>query len=251
MTGSPVRLPESVMLFSARNATTWRAADVVEEYTRADDLQVPEKAILELLGDRLAQMRMLDLGVGGGRTTLHFRGRVREYVGLDYSAEMIAACKRRFAAEHANGASASFLVGDARAMDEIPSSSFDFILFSFNGIDYVSASERNRVFSEVNRVGSDGGLFFFSTHNLQCLHTFGDKFRRSEYVVINDGVHGGRFYTYYVRPAAQVKYLRRYFGGITVYSLKTGLPLPAGTALQDVDEPWLYYLCTIQKPIST
>jgi SAM-dependent methyltransferase len=73
---------------------------------------------------------------------------------------------------------------------------FDFILFSFNGIDYVPACDRNAVFRELRRVGSKGGLFFFSTHNLQCLRTFGDKFKSRPDVVINDGVHVGRLHTY-------------------------------------------------------
>lgn len=229
------------------NQATWKAPDVVDEYARACDLQPPEGAVLELLRDRLPDMSMLDLGVGGGRTTLHFADRVKEYVGLDYSEEMIAACRRRFAISEVKPAALSFIVGDARALARFPASYFDFILFSFNGIDYVSARQRPAVFREVRRVGRNQGLFFFSTHNLQALHTFGDKFKLHDRVIINDGVHGGRLRTYYVRPAVQLKELRRYFSDVVVYTLASGAPLPRAAALDTITDPWVYYLCTIHK----
>jgi len=235
------------MNLSALNAITWRARDIVDEYARASDLQAPERAILGLLEDRLRRMRMLDLGVGGGRTTLHFAPRVSEYVGMDYSEEMIAACKKRFSVNEKKAAPLSFVVGDARAIDGFPASYFDFILFSFNGIDSISPRARARVFKEVLRVGSNGGLFFFSTHNLQTLHTFGDKFKSFSYVVINDGVHEERLHTYYIRPAFQVMRLRRYFADVIVYSLATGGPLPRNAPLDQIEDPWLYYLCAIEK----
>ena len=234
---------ESEMIMS--NQTTWKAPDIVDEYARAADLQPPERAVLELLSDRLPDMRMLDLGVGGGRTTLHFAGRVKQYVGMDYSEEMIAACRRRFAIFEAKPV--CFIVGDARAMDQFPAGSFDFILFSFNGIDYVSARDRMAIFREIRRVGKKSGVFFFSTHNLQALHTFGDKFKLRASAIINDGVHGGRLRTYYIRPAAQVTELQHYFWDVVVYSLNTGAPLPYTASLDDLAAPWLYYLCTIPK----
>jgi ubiquinone/menaquinone biosynthesis C-methylase UbiE len=102
------------------NQSTWEARDIVDEYARASELQLPEKALLEFLKDRLPQMRMLDLGVGGRCTTLHFALRVREYVGLDYSAEMIGACQKRFSVNDANATPLSFVIGNARAMAQFP-----------------------------------------------------------------------------------------------------------------------------------
>jgi hypothetical protein len=90
-------------------------------------------------------------------------------------------------------------------------------------------------------------LFFFSTHNLQALHTFGDKFKLRDRVIINDGVHGGRLRTHYIRPAAQVTELHHYFSDVVVYSLDTGAPLPRTASLDDLADPWLYYLCAIHK----
>ena len=77
-------------------------------------------------------MKMLDIGVGGGRTTLHFAPLVKEYVGIDYSQNMIKACQERFA-------QVSFQTADARSMGIFKDSTFDFILFSYNGIDYIKS----------------------------------------------------------------------------------------------------------------
>jgi len=49
-------------------------------YARYSNLQPPEETILHLMLPSLPTARMLDLGVGGGRTTVHFANRVREYV---------------------------------------------------------------------------------------------------------------------------------------------------------------------------
>ena len=47
------------------------------------------------------------------------------------------------------------------------SASFDFVLFSYNGIDTMSHVNRLRVFDEVFRLLVSGGLFAFSSHNLE------------------------------------------------------------------------------------
>ncbi|HWO41630.1 MAG TPA: class I SAM-dependent methyltransferase [Candidatus Eisenbacteria bacterium] len=82
---------------SRRNNQVWRDPAVVAEYARAADLQPAERTVLALLEPALASMDMLDIGVGGGRTALHFAHRMRLYVGIDYSPEMIAACRARLA----------------------------------------------------------------------------------------------------------------------------------------------------------
>jgi len=57
---------------------------------------------------------------------------VGEYIGVDYSAEMIAACCQKFP-------DLVWQVADARNLEQFADNYFDFILFSFNGIDYISA----------------------------------------------------------------------------------------------------------------
>jgi ubiquinone/menaquinone biosynthesis C-methylase UbiE len=222
--------------------SVWRDPAIVEEYSHATELQAPEQAILNLLQDQLPQMKMLDLGVGGGRTTLHFAQQVKNYMGVDYSAEMIAACKARF---QPASEKISFAVCDARTLDIFPDRYFDFILFSYNGIDCVAHADRLRVLQQVHRVGRRGGFFCFSAHNLQSRQQVDLPFESGcGFAVINDGVHDGRLQLYYIRPDEQLQQLRPYFTDIRVYNL-------AGNLVQDhqlnsISDCWLYYSCTIR-----
>src|SRR4051812_33180631 len=96
------------------------------------ELFPPERTVLHLLRSSLPTMSMLDIGVGGGRTAMHFGGLAREYVGIDYSAAMVNACVARFAGTMERR---RFARCDARDMSMFASASFDLVLFSFNGID--------------------------------------------------------------------------------------------------------------------
>ena len=249
-----------------RNRAAYNAPDVVEYYGAAHALQKPEATILELLRSRLGAAHMLDLGVGGGRTTAHFAPLVSRYVGVDFAADMIEACKKRFAGEPWE-----FVVGDARALDGVAASSFDFVLFSHSGIDYVGThDDRLRVLAEVKRVSKPGAAFCFSTHNLQRvpdlfgappgvlrrLFTLPRRARlrahnpewRSygslEHTILNDGAMRFRVVTYHITPGAQVRQLGEAgFGEVRVFSVATGRELSTAEAETNT-EPWLYYLAT-------
>jgi SAM-dependent methyltransferase len=139
--------------------------DVVAEYASFDFLLEPESVILKELGSHLESARMLDLGVGGGRTTVHFAPRVKEYVGLDSSARMIRACELRF--RDRIGPKLAFVAGDVRNLSPFAAASFDFVLFAFNGIDSLCGhADRLRALREIYRVCAPGGIFFFSSDNL-------------------------------------------------------------------------------------
>jgi ubiquinone/menaquinone biosynthesis C-methylase UbiE len=257
-----------------RNEDVYRLAGVAEGYARQSDLQPPEEAILRLMLPTLPRAKMLDLGVGGGRTTLHFAKWVREYVGADYSESMITECRRRFSTypDHI-----SFAVCDARSMEMFASASFDFILFSFNGIDYVSHVDRLKILKEIRRVGKPGGWFCFSSHNLNsCAQLFklsrmvslNPRFAvrtakrlvlrflnwrvrtstvmRAPYMAITDASHDRQLRTYYVRPEEQFAQLSEDFTDVQVFSLATGAEVRGHTELRNVEDSWLYYLCRIR-----
>ena len=77
------------------NKDTFEAHDIVKNYLTQTYLHKPERTILNLFKNRLKNMRMLDVGIGGGRTTHHFARLVKEYVGIDYSEKMIDACNKK------------------------------------------------------------------------------------------------------------------------------------------------------------
>jgi len=257
-----------------RNEDVYRLPGVAVVYGRESTLFPPEETILHLMLPELRTARMLDLGVGGGRTTLHFAKCVREYVGADYSASMIRECERRFAAYPDP---LSFVVSDARSLRMFAGGSFDFILFSMNGIDSVNHSDRLTILKEIRRVGKPGGWFCFSSHNLNFgaqlfelrkAITLNPKFakrtakrlvwrfvynwrvraatlRRSQYMMISERAHSRRMFTYYIRPEEQLRQLSEDFADVRVFSFASGAEIVGHGELRNVQDMCLYYLCRI------
>jgi ubiquinone/menaquinone biosynthesis C-methylase UbiE len=256
------------------NQDVYRRAEVAGVYAREAGLFPPEETILRLMLPELRAARMLDLGVGGGRTTVHFAKCVREYVGADYSETMIQECRTRFAA---STQPLPFVVCDARSMTMFASESFDFILFSMNGIDSVNHADRLRILKEVRRVGRVGGWFCFSSHNLNFAAEFFNMrgiislnprlarrtvrrlavrfvynwrirvavLRRSQYLTINERFSSRRMPTYYVRPEEQLKQLSEDFSDVQVFSFDNGREIVDRGELQNAPDMCLYYLCRI------
>ncbi len=121
------------------NKKNYEIPEIVEYFAKEDFLQEPEKTILNMLKEELKNMKMLDIGVGGGRTTYYFAPLVKEYVGIDYSSGMIDACNNKYYNINNN---ISFIQCDVRNMNIFENDTFDFILFSFNGIDSISFDDR-------------------------------------------------------------------------------------------------------------
>ncbi|HAC64294.1 MAG TPA: class I SAM-dependent methyltransferase [Cyanothece sp. UBA12306] len=258
------------------NKKSYRDSSIVKYYLHLRQLQPAEETIIKLLQKQLPKMTMLDIGVGGGRTTKYLSGMVEKYIGIDYSPEMIAACKKRF---YSAKDTVLFEVCDARNLSKFEDNYFDFILFSFNGIDYISHDERLQVFQEIHRVCKSEGYFFFSTHNLQgiepefnwrkhlsfnlfatyvnlvmfaFLRLFNPsityhQLQNNNYAIIKDESHNFRLKTYYIRPNEQIKKLQAYFSKIKVYSWKYGYEITKQSDLMNSSEMWLYYLCSFKK----
>lgn len=140
------------------NMRTMTDAAVVAHYARPWGLSPAEDATFGHVADEAAGQPVLDIGVGGGRTVQALLGISQDYLGIDYSPDMVQACRRRFPGvrfEHA----------DARAMPQLADGSIQLAVFSCNGIGMVSHDDRLRILREVHRVLRPGGLFVFSTHN--------------------------------------------------------------------------------------
>jgi cyclopropane fatty-acyl-phospholipid synthase-like methyltransferase len=59
----------------------YNSSPIVAHYARATELQPAERKIFSLLAAELPQMQILDIGVGGGRTTRHLASAAQRYVG--------------------------------------------------------------------------------------------------------------------------------------------------------------------------
>lgn len=126
-------------------------------------LKPAERRAMALLADRLSGIEMLDLGVGSGRTGYTFAPLVSRYVGVDYSPRMLERARRLLGDE-----GVELVLGDARDLSGVEGS-FDFVLFSFNGIDAVGHEDRLKVLAEVRRVLRPSGHFLFSSHSTGAL----------------------------------------------------------------------------------
>ena len=117
-----------------------------------------EEIALGVAAPLVRSKRVLDLGVGGGRTVGLLSLLTDHYIGVDYSPEMVAACRARYPDK-------DFRVVDARDMSVFEDGSFEFVFFSYNGIDTVGEQDRTKIYQEVHRVLTEEGLFAFSTLN--------------------------------------------------------------------------------------
>ena len=145
------------MRFSDANLEVFNQHSVVDHYAAAAWLQPCEAYCFDKYvnsGDTI-----LDLGVGGGRTTPHLLAKASRYVGADYSQSMVEACREKFPA-------LEFYCEDASDLKRFDDASFDVVVFSFNGIDFIRTGEaRARCMREVNRILRPDGRFIFSSHN--------------------------------------------------------------------------------------
>lgn len=251
----------------------YESKEVVDFYNDYNELQPPEKVIFKKIERLLPNCRMLDIGVGGGRTTQHLAQKVKTYIGIDYSAPMIDLCKKKFASLK----NASFLTLDVRDLSQFEDNSFDFILFSFNGIDHFIYDERVSVLKEINRIGKNGSVFAFSTHNIQTVHSLFSINRHSGFIVlcksilycvrliyynglsllkrietkqyarIIDGAHDFKLNLFYIKPSFQILQLEENgFDDSELYSLSKGDIIDT-VLIDSATDSWITYLCFNRK----
>lgn len=139
------------------NVLVYSSPEVAQYYASLNYLTACERLLFEQY--LRPGMAILDLGVGGGRTTPYLSSIAERYAGIDYSALMIAACKEKFP-------QLEFDVGSAADLSKLPSASFDAVIMAFNAIDYVFPGQsRAQALQEIHRVLKPNGLFIFSSHN--------------------------------------------------------------------------------------
>ena len=161
-----------------------------------------------------------------------------------------------------------------------PISSFDLVLFSYNGIDHLTGSERAQFLLEARQILRPGGFLIFSSHNANFVpsiianHRFRmggslrDTLRSLKWAMIFqlrnrglslrsalqegrvvDGTHGFKSAgLYYIRPDLQIDALRA-LGmeeiACAPNTVSEFLP-PDDARIRHFTSPWVYYVC--RKP---
>jgi ubiquinone/menaquinone biosynthesis C-methylase UbiE len=108
-------------------------------------------------------MAILDVGVGGGRTSEFLARDASRYVGIDYAAEMIETCRSKYPQWE-------YFVDSATDLSRFQCGSFDAVVMSYNTLDdVIFDSDRWRCLKECHRVLRNRGLFVFSSHNPRAI----------------------------------------------------------------------------------
>ncbi|MCY7374718.1 MAG: class I SAM-dependent methyltransferase [Pyrinomonadaceae bacterium] len=253
---------QTQILSNSVNKTAYARADVIRYYLGVDKLLEAEKVLLEKLSPTIRDSKILDIGVGGGRTTKFLLSISNNYTGIDYVAKFAEETGKKYPV-------AKILCGDVMNLKEFESDRFDFILFSYNGIDSIANEDRLKALNEIYRVLKKGGIFMFSSHNrnyqhfnklpwqqrfhfdaeyfiffLHCLYHLPKHYQMKkheiytdDYAIINDGDHRFSLLLYYISIEKQVKQLTDIgFVGIEAYSTEGKL------VERDNLSHWIYYL---------
>jgi SAM-dependent methyltransferase len=143
------------------NLDTYNSPELTSYYSSLNYLTPCERLLFD---EYLSPgMTILDLGVGGGRTTSYLSSLAGRYVGADYAPEMINICQKKFP-------SLEFETADATDLSTFAASSFDAVVMAFNGIDSIFPDEsRYQAFREIRRVLKPKGILIFSSHNVRSI----------------------------------------------------------------------------------
>lgn len=254
------------------NLRTYSRPGETRKYARLAGLLPAEAAILDRFRPDVAGARLLDIGVGGGRTTEALSALAREYVGVDYSAEMVERCRVRHPGR-------TFETADVRDLSAFGDDTFGVVVFSFNGIDSLNHADRLRAWAEMRRVLRPGGLLVVSSHNRNAPQTGAwslsyvprpaewlaapagsakkiakyllgirnslrnkrHELQEDEYAIVNEEAGCYGLMSYVITPERQVAQLRRAgFEVLEAVDLEGGvLAEPAHGTI----DPWIYYVC--------
>jgi ubiquinone/menaquinone biosynthesis C-methylase UbiE len=139
------------------NLHIYNSPEVAAHYAGLDYLTPCEKIMFQAFLEK--GMSVLDLGVGGGRTTPFLSSLAGRYVGVDYAEEMVLSCRRKFP-------DLEFRTGNAADLSMFPDGSLEAVIMAFNALDYVIPdSARLSCLREIRRVLSENGTLIFSSHN--------------------------------------------------------------------------------------
>jgi SAM-dependent methyltransferase len=140
------------------NKDCYLSEEAAQWYASKNFVLEEESAFLRDFGSQMTGKALLDIGIGGGRSTAYLLEISSDYIGLDYSPAMVATVAKRWPELRLE-------VRDARDLSAYGDEQFDVVLFSFNGMDCLDHAGRLAVLKEVRRVLRPGGIYAFSSHN--------------------------------------------------------------------------------------
>jgi SAM-dependent methyltransferase len=149
----------------ALNRRVWSTATVLKAFgddasPRTEWWTDPgERSAILSVADAVRGRPVLEVGVGGGRLVPILRLLTTEYIGIDYTPEMVALCHRLHPGVDVR-------LGDARDLSDFADDAFDLVVFTFNGLDAIDHSDRSVALAEMRRVLRPGGLLIYSSHNM-------------------------------------------------------------------------------------
>jgi len=247
---------------SSLHKNTFAREDVVNHFRNFEPLFETERVLFAKLSPRLKDSKILDIGVGGGRTTRHLLEISSDYIGIDYVPQFAEETARKYP-------NTKICCGDATNLKDFDKDPFDFVLFSYNGIDYVPHSDRQVALDEAYRVLKPGGIFMFSSHNRDykyfnklpwhrdieytvsflrfctyCLYHLPKHYEmkkyeihNDDYALVNDSDHRYSLLHYYISIDKQVEHLNDAgFINVEAYDKDGNL------VESDRSSHWIYYL---------
>jgi len=141
--------------------------NIINHYSQFNTLFKKEIKIFnelnEIIGENI-EKKVLDIGCGAGRTTEPLHSMGFKVTGIDLSEKMILTARKK-------NPEIDYQIADITTY-YFPENQFDYVLFSFNGIDYIYPySKRLKVIKNIYTTLKPGGIFIYSSHNSTCFLT--------------------------------------------------------------------------------
>ncbi len=249
----------------AHNVSIYSLKGIAPYYAH-EPLHPPEIQIFIKHKAEFNAKTVLDIGVGTGRTSKYLAPYCKHYVGIELNRDMLDLFSERLP-------QIELVQCDMRDFSSINKDTFDFVLGPYSAFDSLNHADRIKMFHDIHAMMRPGGMFCFSTHNLnwagvgstpqlerakdpvrllknylahrKCVKNHARmkplEERHETYAILNDISHEWLALLYYITREQQTRQLAEAgFDVLEVYD-RDGILLEAGT--DDSHCSILYYVC--------